>query len=46
VIGLNLEIRVCEARVKHKPELDKALTHWLYAVKKSMQPSEMGAGIY
>jgi len=38
------EIRVCEARIKHKPELDKALTHGLYAVKKSMQPSEMGAG--
>ncbi len=36
------EIRVCEARIKHKPELDKALTHGLYAVKKSIQLSEMG----
>jgi hypothetical protein len=44
------EIRVCEARIKHKPKLDKALTHGLYAVKKSMQPSEMGgrqrSGLY
>jgi hypothetical protein len=38
------EIRVCEARIKHKPKLDKALTHGLYAVKKSIQLSEMGGG--
>jgi hypothetical protein len=40
--GVLTEIRVCEARVNHEPKLDKALTHGLYAVKKSMQPSEMG----
>jgi hypothetical protein len=38
------EIRVCEAIVKHKPELDKDLTHGLYAVKNQCNLQRWGAG--